>query len=366
MKILHIVKLFYPPEIGGVELFVNEISKELAKEHEVAVLCASNDNNTKTEKIDGYTVYRSGSLGRLFSTPIAPTAYFHMKKIVSHYDVIHFHHPNPLFTLLYWIIRPDQRLIVHWHSDIVRQWYFMPFFKPFQDFLLKRADRIVCTTPNYMESSPHLKNFREKCVAVPLGINPDRLVVDEERLKRIKQEYSDKKMIFTLGRLVPYKGFEYLIKAAKDINAYILIGGSGKLKSELEELIEKEGVGDKVRLLGRLENTEIPAYFKACDIFVLPSVTRNEAFGIVQMEAMFFGKPLVSTNIPGSGVSWVNQNNYSGYTVEPRRPDSLSKAINSILDNDDEYKRFSENAKKRFENEFYIEKTAKRLIEIFK
>jgi len=365
MKILHIVKLFYPPEIGGVELFVNELSKELAKEHEVAVLCASNDSKSSIEYIDGYKVVRAGSIVRLFSTSIAPTAYFKMKKMIENYDIIHFHHPNPLFTLLYCMIRPTQKLVIHWHSDIVRQWYFMPFFKPFQDFLLRRADRIVCTTPDYMKSSLHLKKFQNKCVTIPLGIDPARLVVDEEKVIQIRREYGNRKIVFSLGRLVPYKGFEYLIKAAKNIDANILIGGDGKLRDELKELIISEGVGGKVKLLGRLDNDEIPAYYKACDIFVLPSITRNEAFGIVQMEAMFFERPIVSTTIPGSGVAWVNQNGVTGLTVKPRDSVELAKAINLILNDDDLYKRFSENAKRRFENEFYIRKTAKKLLELF-
>lgn len=367
MKILHIVKLFFPPERGGVEIFARELCDELVNlGHEVRVLCVSNDNKFHNEKIGNLSIIRPPLWKRLFSMPISFSAFFHTKKHLEWADIIHFHHPNPWFNFIMCFLRIETPLLIQWHSDIVRQKYLMPLYKPFQNILLKKTKIIVGTTPIYIKNSPHLKPFKNKCTYIPISINPNRFIENKKLTQKIKQKFKDKPIIFSLGRLVKYKGFEYLIEAAKDIEAYFLIGGTGPLYNKLQNKIKLSGINNKVILLGMLNDEELPSYYSACNIFVLPSITKNEAFGLVQLEAMMFGKPVISTNIENSGVSWVNKHHESGLIVEPHNSYELSSAIKQLLTDKTLYNKLSNGAKNRFNRLFNIRNIAEQYIEIYK
>jgi len=230
---------------------------------------------------------------------------------------------------------------------------------------LKKADKIIATSPNYIEGSKYLRKYKEKCVVIPLGLNPEKLKINESMIQEIKKLYKDKPIIFSLGRLIYYKGFEYLIEAMRNINAYLLIGGSGPLKESLQKRIKNLNLSKKVFLLGRIKDEDLGSYYQACDVFCLPSIHRTEAFGLVQVEAMFFGKPVISTNIESSGVSWVNQNNITGLVVSSKDPTALAEAINKIINNPELKEKFGENAKKRFEEEFRIEVVANKIFKLY-
>jgi len=367
MKILHVVKLFYPPERGGVEVFARELCDELSKRGcEIRVLCVNNDKKSVVEDTGRFLATRAKPIARLFSLPISIDAINKADSLYKWADIVHFHHPNPMFNLIEVLKGLKKPSVVQWHSDIVRQWYFMPFYKPFQSILIKRAAKIVTTTPNYLEGSPYLKHVRNKCTYIPLGINPERLREDPNKTREIREKYGDKPLIFSLGRLVPYKGFEFLIKAAKDTKANVVIGGKGPLNEELKALIGKYGLEKQVFLEGMIPDEHIASYYKACDIFVLPSVSRNEAFGIVQMEAMHFKKPVISTDIPGNGVSWVNKHNESGIVVPPKSPKLLANAINDLLNNKLLYERLTNGAYARFERNFHIKRSAELYLNLYK
>ncbi|MDD5090474.1 MAG: glycosyltransferase [Candidatus Wallbacteria bacterium] len=366
MKILEVVKLFYPPELGGVEVFTAEICRELSKNHQITALCAAHEPESRVDHYNHYAVYRAASICRVFSTAIAPGAGALLRTFAGQSDVIHFHMPNPVFNLAMFPHFPDVPVVVHWHSDIVRQWYLMPLYRPLQDWLLRRASTIVATSPAYMESSTDLRRFHDKCVAVPLGINPDKFIENPEMEKAIRSKYGNRPIIFSLGRLIPYKGYPHLVRAAKRLDANVLIAGEGWMRPELERLILEEGVSDKVHLLGRVEQKDVAAFYRACDVFVLPSITRNEAFGIVQMEAMYFGKPVVCTSIPGSGTAWVNQTGVTGIVVPPGDESALAGALNELCTNQSMRDDFGRSARRRFDEQFHISRTGAALTGLFK
>ena len=229
----------------------------------------------------------------------------------------------------------------------------LKLYKPLQSWLLKRADKIVGTTPVYIKESPFLKNYQQKSTYVPIGIEP--VVYSEEEAEKIRNKFGNKKIILSIGRLVPYKGYEYLIEAAKHLTDeyHLVIGGGGPLKEELQAKIEQIGLENKVTLAGYIDYKDLPAFFGACHIFVLSSVMKTEAFGIVQIEAMSCSKPIVATKIEGSGVSWVNKEGESGINVTPKIAKSLTNAIFAV---DKEYDKYSVGAKERFNSVFtYIQ-----------
>ena len=177
---------------------------------------------------------------------------------------------------------------------------------------------------------------------------------DAQGAAEIRKTYEGKKIVFTMGRLVPYKGYGCLIESAKylDDSWMILIGGSGPMKDELQAAIDAGGLASKVKLLGRVPDDKVSAYYTACDIFCLSSIMKTEAFGIVQIEAMSLGRPVVATKIPGSGVSWVNDDGVSGVNVEPRDPEALAKAFCEITSSQEKYRKYSDGALARFNSLF--------------
>jgi len=365
MKILQFGK-FFPPATGGIESFIFDLTEELSKKIKCDVLCSNSKNKTSIERKENYIVIRTASFGKLFSTSISPAMIYWLKRIGNNYDIIHLHLPDPMGNLAYFLVRPKAKLILHWHSDIIRQKSILFFYKPLQDWLLERADRIIATSPKYMEGSEYLKKYKKKCVVIPLGLNPEKLKINEIKIKEIKHLFRGKPIIFSLGRLIYYKGYEYLIEAMRNVDAYLLIGGSGPLRKFLQKQIEKLNLSKKVFLLGKVRDEDLGSYYQACDIFCLPSIYKSEAFGLVQAEAMYFGKPIVSTDIEGSGVSWVNQNGVTGLVVPPKNAIALAKAVNKIIKNPELKKKFSENAKRRFEEEFRIEIITERILKLYK
>lgn len=365
MRILHISK-FYPPEVGGIETFVGDLSQELSESIECDVLCANKENRTIIEKREKVKIIRTASLKEIFSTPISPSMISWLRKISKYYDLIHLHLPNPMANLAYFLAGPKAKLLVHWHSDIVRQKKLLSFYEPLQDWLLKKADKIIATSSDYLRGSEYLLKYKDKCKIIPLGLNPARLVADRKKELRIKEKFPDKPIIFSIGRLIYYKGFEYLIKAAKQVDGYFLLAGEGEMKVKLEKLIEKLDLKNRVFLLGRLQEEELGNYYNVCDVFSMPSVEKSEAFGVAQLEAMYFGKPIVSTNISGSGVSFVNQDNITGFVVPPRDSNSLAEALNKILRNEKLREKFSKNAKERFENNFCIKTVAEEILKLYR
>ena len=363
MKILNIGK-YYPPSFGGIEKVNYDIVEGLNMNGvQTDVLCSNHTKgNIFTNNI--YKIYRTHTLKVVASTPLSYSLIKTLKKIQDNYDIIHVHLPNPMANLAIFLTRPKAKIILHWHSDIIKQKKILKLYSSLQAWLLKRADKIVTTTPTYLEGSDALKKYKNKIVCIPIGIDSKELFIDQNTLNNLKNKYKGYKIIFSLGRLVYYKGFEYLIEAAKSLqnDIIILIAGIGELKEKLQEQISKHSLQDRVKLLGKIPFEDLGAYYQLCDIFCLPSTERSEAFGVVQIEAMAFGKPVISTNIQGSGVDWVNLDNVSGIIVPPKKTKELADAIVNLLNNSEKYKLLSEGAKKRYEEVF----TKDKMIDSFK
>ena len=254
------------------------------------------------------------------------------------------------------------KVVLHWHSDILSQQFLLALYKPLQSWLIRRADRIVGTTPPYLHSSPYLKNVQGKCTAVPIGIDP--VCFSPAEAEAFRSGYPGKRLILSIGRLVPYKGFEYLIDAMGRLpdNYHLILGGSGPLRDELTARIRASGLEKRISLLGYVPSGELPAWYGACDVFVMSSVLKTEAFGIVQIEAMSCGKPVVATRIPGSGVAWVNQEGVSGLNVPPRDAVALADAIREVTDERD---RYGAGARRLFEERYRFDRMIDRIQEVY-
>lgn len=364
MKVLHLGK-FGPPTEGGIELFSYDLLEYLnSKGVKADLLCFGDE--TKKDSYNGFYYFSCKTNIKLNSAPLSYDYVRLFKKIEKDYDIIHVHSPNPLAEML--ALTTKKKLIIHWHSDIVKQKITYLFYKPFQQKVLKKADKIICTSPQYLKSSKQIEGFKEKAVVIPLGLNVNRLSknnINDERYEQLKPFLTGKKVVLSVGRFVDYKGFEYSIDASKYLsdNIVLIIAGTGPLYNILKERVFNMNLNNKVYLPGFVQNISI--FMKHCSLFCLPSVTRNEAFGLALAEALYFGKPLITTNVEGSEMSYVNKNGETGLIVEPKNPKALAEAINKILNDKELYNRFSINAKQRFE-EFKIENIGDKIINLYK
>ena len=361
MKILQFGKFYYPT-FGGIERAMYEITEGLnGIGVQCDVLCCNTKPFTEASNFKNYTVYRAASYGRINSATISPRLVTRLLKTHRDYDVIHVQHPDPMAFLALFIVRPSCKIVIHWQSDIVRQETMLKLFLPLQTWVLKRADKIIAATEAYANHSPYLKPYLDKTEIIPIGISDESFHTDEEKVNRIKKRYGDRKIILAFGRLVTYKGFDDLIASAQYLSDdyVILIGGGGPEEKNLSDRISKFKLNDKVHLLGNVEEEEKYNYFQASSLFCLPSVTKAEAYGVVLIEAMAFGKPIVSSKIEESGMVWVNQDKVTGIQVPPRSPRELARAIEMIGDNPELYQKLSDNSAKRYHDVF----TRKKMIE---
>ena len=362
MKVLQLGKFY--PIFGGVEKVMYDLTTGLGCD----MLCASADKRREfnTVSLDGGgCILVAPTLFKAAGTMIAPKMVSWLKRHAKEYDLIDIHHPDPMAGLALRLSRFKGKVILHWHSDIIGKGVFRFLYKPIQNWLVRRADKIVGTTPVYISESPDLKDVQDKTTFVPIGIEP--LHPEGESVEKIRQEFIGKKLVFSLGRLIPYKGYEHLIRAASYLpdDYSVVIGGSGPLRDRLQDEIDRLGLSGKVALAGYMEDKDLPAWFAAADVFVLPSVTKNEAFGIVQIEAMSVGTPVVATKIPGSGVSWVNEDGVSGLNVETRNPKALANAVVAITKDEITRKAFSDGAKQRYECLFGKDMMINKITELY-
>lgn len=331
------------------------------------MLCASTEDfSSETIKLNAHShVMVLPTQLKLAATMLAPSMIFRLRRIAKYYDIIHIHHPDPMACLALFFSGYRGKVVLHWHADILKQKTLLKLYAPLQHWLIKRADVIVGTTPVYVAESPFLQKVQHKIDYIPIGVSP--LKSDQVKVAHIREQYSGKQVIFSLGRLVEYKGYAYLIRAVAclDDNFHLVIGGKGPLKASLEALIQELGVEDRVTLLGFIPDDEIANYYDATDIFCLSSIWKTEAFAIVQIEAMSFGKPIISTHIPGSGVSWVNKDGVSGLVVERENPEVLAQAIKKIAADPVLRQLLSEGSWKRYETYFTRHVMVQKSLEVY-
>ena len=353
IDVLHVGK-FYPPAPGGMERMVQLLCEGEQPDTTCRVLAANTGFSTSREPWQGIEVTRAASLGAIGSVGVCPS--FPLELWRARRDVTVIHEPNPIALVSDWASAQSGPLVVWFHSEVIRpQWKYRLLYRPFLRRVLRRASRIVVSSPTLAEHAAELRDFREKCVVIPFGIDTDRLrrTPEVDRMAgQIDARYPGPKVLF-VGRLVPYKGLDLLLESAHRIPATILIAGDGPLAEPLKAQAAAAGLGPRVQFLGHLTDKEIVANFHACDVFVLPSVTRAETFGVVQLEAMACGKPVVSTNLP-TGVPWVNRHMETGLVVPPGDGEALAAALTTLVSDPAWSRRMGERAQLRVLEEFTV------------
>lgn len=362
LRVLHVGK-FYPPHKGGMETHLRDLCERQLSEMDVRVVVASSDSRTSMEEtVTGVRVRREGTLLKLGASPLCPGLVRQIRE--SRADIVHLHFPNPTAILAYLASNHSGRVVVTYHSDIVRQKLMARAFGPVLYHFLRRCSAIIATSPDYVESSPVLRRFRQLCRVIPLGIATEKFErVDADAVRRIREQHGPR-IVLGVGRLIYYKGFEHLVRAMREVEGRLLIIGEGPLKVELER--ERDALGphrERVVFLG--EVADAVSYFQAADVFALASVARSEAFGIVQLEAMACGLPVVNTRLD-SGVAFVSPDGVSGITVPPADSSALAAALNRLLDDPALRARLGAAGRRRVREEFTADLMAERTLRLYR
>lgn len=368
LKVLQLGK-FYPIR-GGVEKVMYDLTEGFADQPglrvECDMMCAAVQGGSRTLSLGpkaSLTCLRT--LFTASGTMIAPSMITALREVCGCYDIIHVHHPDPMAALALFLSGYRGKVVLHWHSDVLKRKIWLRLYRPLQEWLLRRADLVVGTSPVYLSESPCLGAVQHKAVTLPIGVDPVR--PDAGSVERVRSRYPGKKIVFSLGRFVAYKGYRHLVEAARylDDSYVVLIGGTGPMKDEIASLVASSGLSGRVELLGRVSDEDLPAYYGACHLFCLSSINKAEAFGIVQIEAMSCGKPVVATSIPQSGVAWVNAHGVSGLNAEPENARQLAELIRAIADEESAYRAYASRAAKRYEELFTRDKMLQKCAKLY-
>ena len=367
MKILQLGKAFAPiKKLGGVEKVMEYFYYGLNESNIHCDVLGANDSYNAI--VDNYCkdglIFREKLMFHAKSTFFSMSLIFKLRKIQREYDIIHVHLPDPMSLLALFITRPKSKIIVHWHSNILKQKYAYQLIKFFETWLLKRSDLILCTTPSYYSNNKVLEPYKTKLSYLAIGLDIDNTNFNKELEIKINTTYTSKKKLVYVGRFVYYKGIEYLIKSMSLVKSdcVLFLIGSGELHNKMVKLVDELALGDKVVFLGELDEISKFTYIKSSDMLVLPSLYKTEAYGIVQVEAMALGVPVLSTRIEGSGVDWVNKDGESGFTVAPENSQEIAGAIDKVFLNSEILTKIAEGAKERYTSLFTREKMINELI----
>jgi len=383
LKVLHIGK-YFPPYTGGMETYLRDAITASSREgidnvalvHQSEISFASHD---EIYQAGGRTVpvTRAAVWMRLLFTPISPTFPWLLSHLIKKHqpDIIHIHMPN---ASAFWALAlpraRDVPWVIQWQSDVLaskHNWglrLFYTFYRPFERAMLKHAKVIIASSPPYLDSSLPLKDFREKCSVIPLGLDPSNLP-DPPRSKSSTTHHRDNTAplhVLAIGRLTYYKGFDYLIRAVAELDdVQVHFIGKGDQEVALKALTKELGVNNKIVFHGQLPDHELVQQFASCDCLCLPSIERTEAFGLVLLEAMYFSKATIISDVPGSGMGWIVDDGVTGLKTTPGNIGELAAALRYLRENHDKIALFGRNGRSKFNQQFHIDQSTRALIRLY-
>lgn len=369
LKVLFVYKDYFPV-LGGIENHIKLLAEGLQEKGvEPVVLVTNTHRKTEKEIICNIPVIKTGRLVNISSAPISPGLYACLARISRGADVIHYHFPYPPAELWQVFTRSGKPVVLTYHCDIVRQKVLGFFYEPFIRRLLRRVNGIIVSSSNYMNTSRFLSPVKKKCSVIGLGTDLNRFKRDravQERAADIRKRYGANGLLLFVGRLRHYKGVHILIDAMKQVTGgHTLIVGSGKMERAWRRKAAKAGVSDRLTFMGEVSDKALNAIFHSADVFVFPSTNRAEAWGMAQVEAMACGLPVISTEL-GTGTSFVNQNEVTGFVVPPGDAAALASSIQRLIDDTALRKRMGEAACHRAHLLFSKEKMIERTLEVYR
>lgn len=345
MKTLIIAK-YHPLSSGGIERAVHTLSEGLARRgHEIDVLCFDLQKKPQASMLSvKYNIISFDERLNFFSNPININHLITLKKIVRNYDLIHVHSPHPLPEMLLTQINQKPPMVATIHSHVFKPKSLAMIYNEFHYKFLSKVSKIIVPSKQHIQFIPNLKHELKRIEVVPFGM-PSYASSEQPRGKDI----------LFVGRLVKYKGLFNLINAMKNTSFNLSIAGDGPLKNKLQSHINACGLNQQVTLLGDVSAENLKPLYNDHKLLVLPSIDKRECFGIVLIEAMSAGMPVITTNL-NTGVNYVNQHEETGLVVDPNNTQQLAEAIKRILSNPSLQEYFSKNSLERYQSLFAVSK----------
>jgi glycosyltransferase involved in cell wall biosynthesis len=356
VRVLHVGK-FYPPHHGGMERVLETLCLVSRGMVESSVLVTNASRTTVEDEIDGVRVTRLATIGAAGSVPIAPAFAAALRRAEA--DLMILHEPNPWALLSYTLARPRVPHVIWYHSDVVRPAVqYAAFYAPVAHAAYSRARRFIVSSPPLAAHAVPLQRYQDRVRVIPFGIDPAPWRGEAE------PAVERKPFILFAGRHVGYKGVDVLLRALVHTSIDAVIAGDGPRRAAWEQLARELGLNGRVTFTGEVGDGELRRLMQACDALVLPSVTRAEAFGYVQLEAMATGKPVISTDVP-SGVSWVNQDGRTGLVVKAGDAAALGAAIARLASDPALRARLGAGGRARVDEQFTLERLRERLRQFY-
>lgn len=323
-----------------------------------------------------FQIVRAGRWAEVLYTPISPAFPWHLRREIKllRPDALHIHMPN--LSAFWALVMPAARRIpwlVHWHGDVITdaQGGLMKLaymlYRPFEQAMLKRARSVVVTSLPYLKSSEPLQRWKTKCHVVPLGLDVERFTVKNPPTVEPATPGQELPLrVLYVGRLTYYKGVKYLLEAAARLeNIRLDLVGQGEQAEALRTLASSLGLEDRVTFHGSPDDNGLAQLMVRCDCLCLPSIERTEAFGLVLLEAMYFGKATVISDVAGSGMGWIVDNGITGIKVKPADARALANALDQLASNREELADMGRQGKQKFEKMFEINQASDGIWELY-
>lgn len=357
MRVLHFFRTYYPESYGGIEQAICQLcTASQAGGIDSEVLTLSPNIDPPELVINNHKVFRVRLDLEIASTGFSRSVLRKFRELAMDADIIHYHFPWPFMDVIHFAARIGKPTVLTYHSDIVRQWFLFQLYRPLMLRFLGDVDRIVTSSPNYLETSSVLRRFSDKVSVIPYGIDKESYPApDEERLSGWRQKVGEKFFLF-IGMLRYYKGLHILLDAVQGTGYPVVILGAGPIEVDLKKHAMRNGL-DNVIFLGALPDEDKVALLRLCHAIVFPSHLRAEAFGISLLEGAMYGKPMISSEI-GTGTSFVNIHGETGLVVPPGDPLAFRQAMNFLWNNSGAAQDMGARASARYRRLFTADKMA--------
>jgi glycosyltransferase involved in cell wall biosynthesis len=365
IKVLHFYKTYYPNSMGGVEQAIYQLARQSSKNGiEAIVLSLSINKIQQIIPMDGHIAYFTKQDFQIASMGFSILSILRFKQLAERADIIHYHFPWPFMDLLHFLLRIKKPSIISYHSDIIRQKKWLIVYKPLMNAFMRAADRIVATSPNYFATSKILNRYKDKVIVIPIGL--DKASYPRPSYDRIIywQNLLGKKFFLFVGALRYYKGLEILLSALAIREFPMVIIGSGSIELELKSKADALGL-KHIKFLGTLSDEDKVAIIMLSYSVIFPSHLRSEAFGISLLEGAMYAKPLISCEI-GTGTTFINIDQVTGYVLPPSDPESLNNAMSSLWHDEIKAAAFGEAAQARYWELFTAEDMAGKYASLYK
>lgn len=364
MRVLHFYRTFFPDTMGGIEQVINQIAIGANKLGvHTDVLSLTPERVTRTIEIDGYFAHRARLDLQIASTGFSASAFLRFSELAKQADVIHYHFPWPFMDVVHFATRVRKPAVVTYHSDIIKQKYLLKLYRPLKNKFLASVDRIVATSPNYLESSNVLTKFSDKVIVIPIGLDKKTYPSPTSEQLQFWRERLGAKFYLFVGVLRYYKGLHILMEAAQGTDYPIVIVGAGPIEAELKAQATQLGLRN-IHFLGHLSDEDKVALLILCYGVLFPSHLRSEAFGVSLLEGAMYGKPMISSEI-GTGTTFINIADETGLVVPPSDSVALRQAMQYLWEHPQQAAEMGRRAEERYWKYFTANEMVKSYVGLY-